>query len=136
MGCDYYVYTALKMIHKNGISFLNLREQPFYASYFNDDEDFLKHPSLRRPKIDHMKIDLPDELIYTKGKPLYDDPNMPKYRELIEEYIKDFSIEDYKTKNKIIQNLGMFDNPLNGECLKSFDDIDEIYIVELRGWRN
>ena len=139
MGCDYYIYTALKMIHKNGISYLNLSEKPVYIYGYDDDDtdDYLKHPSNRKPKFDPMEIENPDERIYTKNQPCFD-TYLPQYRELIEEYIKYFAqdSDDYSTTNPIIRKLGMFDNPLNAECLKSFDDIEEIWMVELRGWRS
>jgi len=137
MGCDYYIYTALKIMHTNGESLIKLGEKPVYLHNYDQEEDtdnMTIHPSKRRPKIDHMKPECDDVLIYKKGE-----KNTVKYiieyLELVQELIKDYHDLNYKTKNKIILNNSMFDHDVNGESLKSIDDINEIYIVELRGWR-
>jgi len=135
MGCDYYIYTVLKIVHSNGISLIKLSEKPVYLYGYESDDDFTVHPLKRRPKIDHMKPDCEDVLIYKKGESIHCD-YISQYMELIEELIKDYSDIDYKTKNKIIQNNCMFDHDVNGESLKNINDVNELYIVELRAWRN
>lgn len=141
MGCDYYIYTALKIHHKNGVSLIKLKEEPVYLHGCHyDDDDFTTHPLKRRPKIDHMKPDYEDVLIYKKGE-LNNDLYLPKYMELIEELIQVNEEllkmdEDYEIKNKILRENYFFKHDSNTDCLKSMDDISEIFIAELRAWRN
>ena len=74
MGCDYYINTVLKIVHKTGISCIRLSAEKVYlhGSDKNDD-DYTVHPSKRRPKIDHMAPECEDVLIYKKGeKSMYD----------------------------------------------------------------
>ena len=138
MGCDYYIFTVLKIVHKIGISCIRLSAEPVYlhGSERNDD-DYTIHPSKRRPKIDHMKSEHDDVLIYKKGsdsKYIYMDDN---YWHLIDELIKENLDIKYTSKNKIIIHNQLFsqNNPETGELLKNKDDIDEMYIIELRQWR-
>ena len=179
MGCDYYINTVLKIVHKTGISCIRLSAEPVYLYGTNkDDDDYTIHPSKRKPKFDHMKSECEDVLIYKKGeKSMYDAsttftasspttdlrsvkvapegcvPNaavlrtfaswstfsddMDKYMILIDEYIKENIDMNYTSKNKIIIHNGLTsqNNPETGELLKDKDDIDEIYIIELRQWR-
>ena len=180
MGCDYYINTVLKIVHKTGISCICLSAEPVYLYGTNkdDDDDYTIHPSKRKPKFDHMKSECEDVLIYKKGeKSMYDasttftasspmtdlrsvkvapfgcGPNaavlrtfasgftfsddMEKYMILIDEYIKENIDMNYTSKNKIIIHNGLTsqNNPETGELLKDKDDIDEIYIIELRQWR-
>ena len=62
---------------------------------------------------------------------------MEKYMIIIDEYIKENIDMNYTSKNKIIIHNGLTsqNNPETGELLKDKDDIDEIYIIELRQWR-
>ena len=140
MGCDYYIYTALKIVHGGGVFFyISLSEKPVYLYGYDDDtDDFTTHPSERRPKIDHMKPENPDVLIYKKGDERINtrDLYLPKYMELVEEYIRYATDEDYKTTNKIILNNCIFgDHNMNLDGLSCKDEIEEMYIVELRAWR-
>jgi hypothetical protein len=83
-----------------------------------------------------MKPECEDVLIYKKGEKSNDE-YLSQYMELIEEFIKDsHEDEKYRSKNKIILNNDMFLHDTNGESLKSMDDINELYIIELRAWRN
>ena len=135
MGCDYYIYSVLKIVHTNGVSLIKLSEKPVYLyGYDNDVDDFTIHPSKRRPKIDHMKPECEDVLIYKKCEN-NTDQYISKYMELIEEFIKYYADENYKTNNKIIINHTMFTHDSNVESLKSIDDINEMYMIELRAWR-
>jgi hypothetical protein len=134
MGCDYYIYTALKILHANGVSLLKLSQTGEYIFYDNT-ENYTIHPSIRRPEIDYMKPKCNDVLIYKKGEQITAS-YITKYMELIEEYIKYFKDENYKPKNsRIILYQEMFSQDNNGESLNSIDDINEIYIIELRAWR-
>jgi hypothetical protein len=136
MGCDYYIYSVLKIVHTNGVSLIKLSQEPVYLHGYNVDTDnFTIHPSKRRPKIDHMKPECEDVLIYKKDEQITCE-YLSQYMELIEELIKDYHEENYISKNKIILNSDMFSHDTNGESLKSIDDINELYIVELRAWRN
>ena len=141
MGCDYYINTVLKIVHKTGISCIRLSAEPVYLHGFdnNDTDNFTIHPSKRRPKFDHMKSECEDVLIYKKGeKSMYNfSDDMEKYMILIDEYIKENIDMNYTSKNKIIIHnvLTSQNNPETGELLKDKDDIDEIYIIELRQWR-
>lgn len=137
MGCDYYIYSVLKIMHTNGVSLIKLSQEPVYLHGYDDDTDnFTIHPSKRRPKKDHMKPNCEDVLIYKKNEKSTGE-YLSQYMELIEEFIKDsHEDEKYRTKNKIILNNDMFSHDTNGESLKSMDDINELYIVELRAWRN
>jgi len=136
MGCDYYIYSVLKIIHTNGVSLIKLSQEPVYLYGYDDDTDnFTIHPSKRRPKIDHMKPYCEDVLIYKKNEKSNDE-YLSQYMELIEEFIKDTHEENYRSKNKIILNNDMFLHDTNGESLKSMDDINELFIIELRAWRN
>lgn len=137
MGCDYYIYTVLKIVHKNGISCIKLSEIPKYyiCDSYNDD-DYTIHPSNRRPKIDHMEIECEDVLIYKKGEETYAD-YMEKYAIIIDEYINENLDVNYRSTNKIIRNNGLSsqNNPESGEMLMDKNDIVEMYIIELRQWR-
>ena len=140
MGCDYYINTVLKIVHKTGISCIRLSAEPVYLYGTNrDGDDYTIHPSKRTPKIDHMKSECEDVLIYKKGeKSMYNfSDDMEKYMILIDEYIKENIDMNYTSKNKIIIHnvLTSQNNPETGELLKDKDDIDEIYIIELRQWR-
>ena len=138
MGCDYYINTVLKIVHKTGIACICLSKESVYLYDRNKDEDdYTIHPSKRRPKIDHMKSECEDVLIYKKGeesKNLFMDD---KYIILIDEYIKENVDFNYTSKNKIIIHNGLTsqNNPETGEMLKDKNDINEIYIIELRQWR-
>jgi hypothetical protein len=135
MGCDYYIYTVLKIVHTGSVSLIKLKEKPVYLYGWDyDEDDFTVHPLDRRPKIDHMKVDLPDALIYEKGKPC-NDMHFDKYKELIEDFIKMNQDMDYHTKNKILIHNVFFEADTNGVGLNSFEDVDELYIVEMREWR-
>lgn len=137
MGCDYYIYTVLKIIHNTGVSCIKLSEEPVYLHGYDDDKpDFTIHPSKRRPKIDHMQPDCEDILIYKKGE-LTKYHFMNEYRELIDEYIKENLDMDYVSKNKIIIHNSFFskNHPDSGEMLKNIVDINEMYIIEFRQWR-
>jgi hypothetical protein len=136
MGCDFYIYTALKILHNNGTELLKLSEEPVYLyGYNNDMDNFTIHPSKRKPKIDYMKPVCEDILIYKKGEDIIQ-PDIPKYMELIEEFIKYNNDDNYNTNNKILLDQCMFSHKMIGESLQCIDDINEIYIVELRAWRN
>lgn len=136
MGCHYYIYTVLKIVHPNGIDLIKLSEEPVYLyGYNDDDDDMFIHPSNRRPKIDHMEPVNKDVKIYTKGEE-NSDIYINKYIELVEEYIKDCEDENYNTKNKVILNNFMFQHQSTGQYIKDINDITEMYIVELRAWRN
>lgn len=140
MGCDYYINTVLKIVHKTGISCICLSAEPVYLHGSDKDyNDYTTHPSKRRPKIDHMKPECEDVLIYKKGdesRYQYME-DMDKYVILIDEYIKENVDFNYTSKNKIIIHNGLTsqNNPETGEFLKDKDDITEIYIIELRQWR-
>lgn len=141
MGCDYYIYSVLKIVHTGGIALIKLSEKPVYlhgTQYDDDDEDdYTIHPSNRRPQIDHLEPDVPDVLIYKKnGEVLCSEPYMPKYMELIDEYIKEQTDPEYVTTNKIIYYNSMWTHRSTGELLTNVENIDEIYIVELRAWCN
>jgi len=141
MGCDYYINTVLKIVHKTGISCICLSAEPVYLYGTNkdDNDDYTIHPSKRKPKFDHMKSECEDILIYKKGdNSMYTfSEDMDKYMILIDEYIKENIDMNYISKNKIIIHNGLTsqNNPETGELLKDKDDIDEIYIIELRQWR-
>ena len=139
MGCDYYINTVLKIVHKTGISCIKLSAEPVYLHgyYETETDDYTIHPSKRRPKIDHMKSECEDVLVYKKGsdsKYIYMDDN---YWHLIDELIQENLDIKYTSKNKIIIHNQLFsqNNPETGELLKNKDDIDEMYIIELRQWR-
>jgi hypothetical protein len=139
MGCDYYINTVLKIVHKTGIACIKLSAEPVYLHCYekDNDDDYTIHPSKRIPKIDHMASKCEDVLIYKKGsdsKYIYMDD---KYWYLIDEYIKENVDMNYTSKNKIIIHNTLFsqNNPETGEFLKDKDDIDEMYIIELRQWR-
>ena len=141
MGCDYYINTVLKIVHKTGISCIKLSAEPVYLHGYHETEtdDYTIHPSNRRPKIDHMKSDCDDVLVYKKGEKtsfIYRD-DVDKYMILIDEFIKENLDINYRSWNKIIIHNGLFsqNNPETGELLKNKDDIDEMYIIELRQWR-
>ena len=140
MGCDYYINTVLKIVHKNGVSCIKLSEEPVYLyGRDKDDDDYTIHPSKRRPKIDHMESECEDVLIYKKKEEsMYQYmEDMEKYIILIDEYIKENIDINYRSKNKIIIHNTLFsqNNPETGELLTNKDDINEIYIIELRQWR-
>ena len=140
MGCDYYINTVLKIVHKTGISCIRLSAEKVYLYGFDkDDNDYTVHPSKRRPKIDHMASECEDVLIYKKGEESRYQymEDMDKYVILIDEYIKENVDFNYTSKNKIIIHNGLTsqNNPETGEFLKDKDDITEIYIIELRQWR-
>jgi hypothetical protein len=138
MGCDYYINTVLKIVHTTGVSCIKLSAEPVYLhGSERHDDDFTIHPSKRRPKIDHMKPECDDVLIYKKGSNseyIYMDD---KYWHLIDEYIKENLDMNYRSTNKIIINNVLFsqNNPETGELLKDKDDMIEMYIIELRQWR-
>ena len=139
MGCDYYINTVLKIVHKTGISCIKLSTEPVYLHGREmHDDDFTIHPSKRRPKIDHMKSECEDVLIYKKGEDTSRYPYMDdNYMILIDELIKENLDIKYTSKNKIIIHNQLFsqNNPESGLSLKNKDDIDEMYIIELRQWR-
>jgi hypothetical protein len=110
MGCDYYIYTVLKIVHKDGIKQIILKTQEMYLN--GDSDDFNVHPLKR---VDHMKIDVPDVLVYKKGE-LEHEPYIEKYMEKAKEYIKYNLDVKYELNN--------------------VDDILEMYIIEMRKWRN
>ena len=99
MGCDYYIYSVLKIVHTNGVSLIKLLEEPIYLYGYKDD-DFTAHPSKRRPDVDHMLPEVEDVLIYKKNINLNYD--LKQYMELVEEFIKDNQLSDYNTQNKIL----------------------------------
>lgn len=141
MGCDYYIFTVLKIVHTVGISCIKLSEEPVYLHgyYETETDDYTIHPSKRRPKIDHMKSECEDVLVYKKGEKtsfIYRD-DVDKYIVLIDELIKENVDFNYTSKNKIIIHNQLFsqNNPETGELLKNKDDITEMYIIELRQWR-
>ena len=141
MGCDYYINTVLKIVHKTGISCIKLSAEPVYLHgyYETETDDYTIHPSKRRPKIDHMKSECDDVLVYKKGEKTsyrYTD-DVDKYMILIDEFIKENLDINYRSWNKIIIHNVLFsqNNPETGELLKNKDDIDEMYIIELRQWR-
>ena len=70
MGCDYYIYTALKIVHNGGIEHVVLKEQQVYLppGYDDSDDDIAVHPQKRLPKTDHMQPDCDDVLIYKKSE--------------------------------------------------------------------
>jgi hypothetical protein len=137
MGCDYYIYTVLKIVHNNGVQCIKLSEEKKYLyGYESDNDDFTVHPLNRKPKIDYMKPTYEDVLIYTKGEPTKD-KYIEKYMILIEELIKENLDIHYTSTNTIIRNNVLFSekNPDSGKCLENKDNIHEMYIIELRGWR-
>jgi hypothetical protein len=139
MGCDYYIYTVLKIVHKKGISCIKLLQKPVYLSNSDSDDEYTIHPSNRRPKFDHMKIESDDVLIYKKGEEsnyIYEN-DLEKYAIIIDEYINENLDINYRSTNKIVRNnvLNSQNNPESGEILTDKDDIVEMYIIELRQWR-
>ena len=70
MGCDYYIYSVLKIIHKTGITCIKLSAEPVYLYDKYSADNFTIHPLKRRPKIDYMKPECEDVLIYKKGEEL------------------------------------------------------------------
>jgi hypothetical protein len=119
MGCDYYINTVLKIVHKTGISCICLSAEKVYLYGFDkDDDNYTVHPSKRRPKIDHMKPECEDVLIYKKGEESRYQymEDMDKYVILIDEYIKENVDFNYTSKNKIIIHNGLTsqNNPETG----------------------
>ena len=138
MGCDYYIYTALKIVHNGGIEHVVLKEEKVYLppGYDNSDDDIAVHPQRRLPKIDHMKVYCDDVLVFKKGE-----PKMIGFRDeymtIAEEQIKSNLDEKYKSNNKYVKEMYFWGFHLDsGTMLKSMDDINEMYIIEARKWRN
>jgi hypothetical protein len=138
MGCDYYIYSVLKIIHTNGETLIKLSQEPVYLynTDYEETDNFTIHPSKRRPKPDYLAPDVDDVLIYKKGENISNVQYLPQYMELIDELMKEYADENYLSKNEIIANNSFFTFKVNGESLKSVDDIQEMYVVELREWRN
>lgn len=138
MGCDYYIYSVLKIIHSNGETLIKLSEEPVYlhGCDYMETDDFTIHPSKRSPKHDYLEPEVDDVLIYKKGENIPNVQYLQQYMELITELIKENADENYFSKNKIIANNSFFTFKVNAQSLESMDDIQEMYIVELREWRN
>jgi hypothetical protein len=135
MGCDYYIYTALKIVHTDGIEHIILNTEPVYL-YGESDDDVCIHPLNRKPKIDYMKVDLPDVLVYKKGEP-NEEAYIEEYMTMIKEQINCNLDITYKTTNKYVKEMDRWGFHLDkGNPLKSINDINEIYIIEARRWRN
>lgn len=129
MGCDYYICNVLKIVHTNGITLLKLSEKPVYGSHYDGI-----HPVSKLPQYmsDFNPYEYDEELVYKKGEQIIQYAlYIPEYMELIQELIKVYADDNYVSQNKIIQNNGFFSHDVNGEALKSIDDIHEIYMVEL-----
>ena len=152
MGCDYYIYTALKIVHNGGIEHVVLKEKKVYLppGYDDSDGDIAVHPQKRLPKIDHMKPECDDVLIYKKGESLNQsfigavrcsgaaiaEPHLKEYMTIAEEQIKSNLDEKYKSTNKYVKEMYFWVFHLDsGSFLKSMDDINEMYIIEARKWR-
>jgi hypothetical protein len=152
MGCDYYIYTALKIVHNGGIEHVVLKEEKVYLppGYDDSDDDIAVHPQRRLPKIDHMKVDCDDVLVYKKGESLNQsfigavrcsgaaiiEPHFKKYMTIAEEKIKSNLDEKYKSTSKYVIAMHHWGFHLDsGDFLKSMDDINEMYIIEARKWR-
>jgi predicted glutamine amidotransferase len=137
MGCDYYIYTALKIVHNGGIEHVVLKEEKVYLppGYDNSDDDIAVHPQRRLPKIDHMKVDCDDVLVFKKGEPEMVEFR-DEYKTIAEEQIKSNLDEKYKSTNKYVKGMYFWGFHLDsGDFLKSMDDINEMYIIEARKWR-
>ena len=152
MGCDYYIYTVLKIVHNGGIEHVVLKEEKVYLppGYDDSDDDIAVHPQRRLPKIDHMKVDCDDVLVYKKGESLNQsfigavrcsgaaiaEPRWKEYMTIAEEQIKSNLDENYKSTNKYVKAMNHWGFHLDsGTMLKSMDDINEMYIIEARKWR-
>lgn len=146
MGCDYYIYTALKILHNGGIEHVVLKAEKVYLppGYDDSDDDIAVHPQKRLPKIDHMKPECDDVLIYKKGESLNQsfigaaivEPRLNEYMAIAEEKIKSNLDEEYKSANKYVKAMEHWGFHLDsGTILKSMDDINEMYIIEARKWR-
>ena len=152
MGCDYYIYTALKIVHNGGIEHVVLKEQQVYLppGYDDSDDDIAVHPQKRLPKTDHMQPDCDDVLIYKKSELLNQsfigavrcsgaaiaEPRLKEYMTIAEEKIKSNLDEKYKSTNKYVKEMRHWGFHLDsGTILESMDDINEMYIIEARQWR-
>jgi hypothetical protein len=133
MGCDYYVYSVFKIIHSNGITLLKLQEEPRWLYGGSNTDKFLVHPT-KRTAVAYLQPCVDDILIYKKGTKSTE-PYITQYFELINEFIKYHANDTYETKNKIILDNTIFKHDTNAESLKNIDDINEIYMIELRADR-
>lgn len=87
MGCDYYIYSVLKIIHTNGETLIKLSQEPvyLYGTDYEETDNFTIHPSKRRPQPDYLAPDVDDVLIYKKGENIPNVQYLPQYMELINE---------------------------------------------------
>lgn len=136
MGPYYYICNVLKIVHTNGISLIKLSQKPVYTSPWNKGNEFDPISKLPNKSIYsqyRVSANTDEELIYKKGETIFTkyELYMSEYMELIQEFIKEYANCDYESKNTIIRNNSFFSNDVNGESLKSIDDIIEIYLVEL-----
>ena len=132
MGCDYYIYDILKIIHTAGSTHIKLKTERGYTyqGYFDGDSNLIP--------------DKGESIIYEKGHRIFNDflfvnEMLTKYgivfETLLDEIIKENTVEGYESKNKYLIENDYFNHPDTGEKLKSIDIISKVSIIELREWR-
>lgn len=132
MGCDYYSYDVLKIIHTTGITHIKLKTVRGYTNRDDDGDDIL----------------IPDKnesVIYEKGHRIFNDflfinEMLTQYgiifETLLDEIIKENTVDGYESKNKYLLHNDYFNHPDTGEKLKNKDTISKVSIIELREWRH
>jgi hypothetical protein len=126
MGCDYYIYHVLKIVHRTGTEHIKLHTMPLYLVKGGDEA-----------KNELLQL-LPDSkeltTLYDKRTQTMSGAIPAQYSALIQENIRQNVEEGYASA--LLRNnsfLARFDS---GEKMTHTDDITKICIAELREWRN
>ncbi len=123
MGCDYRIYKLLEITHTNGKSYIELDCERGYflcSPMEGIDSDDENYEELYKNRYDYyLKSNFVPILLYEQGK--FVRPQLEgKYKELIEEKIKEGEDYDYKYQTRDTGKL------------KSMADIQTIYKIEVR----
>ena len=123
MGCDYRIYKLLEITHKHGKAYIELdcERGHFLCSPMEGiDSDDENYEELYKNRYDYyLKSDFVPILLYEQGK--FVRPQLEaKYKELIEEKIKEGEDYDYEYETRDTGKL------------KSMADILTIYKIEVR----
>ncbi len=140
MGCDYKIHKLLKISHKNGISYIELKSVRCYYSDFaidhtDTDDDFSEDEDNRLKELNNIR-EMYLELMLKPSKPktLYEN-NLwtnkvyeQKYITYIEQHIQDN--ESIELDKYLSFNYYNYKN--SGEKLLDFKDITKIEKLEYR----
>ncbi len=117
MGCDYYIYTYLEIIHTLGVCYFQLKtKRGYYTDFFENpddsDDDFSEEESERKIKLEKIRKEYVETILTpTKPKTIYQN--------------KAWTVKEYESKYKTYVDTWIDGNESPHKSGNHFEDWGE-----------